>query len=591
MTLIIPGVEVTVVKEVVAPQLSPSGILGLVGITENADETRVPPVSPVQVKSWNSFIDQFGATSACSLPEAGLALANGVSELVIAPVNPGTAAPAKIDIPANTPANTAAMTITAKEAGTAANGLTVKITTSAGATGKSFDLTVSSADGKTVRNYSNLVMDQENKEENSHYVGNAVNDPQIKIDHIDAGSWPWDGTYTLVGVTADKPSGIDIPSSATAITVTARAAGPWANGIVVKITTRQVAKQAANPPDGIKTDGTKTDGTKTENVFDMTLSDAAGTSIEVYRNLVLDKNDPRYVATVLKSNASRLGVSNIKDGSWPKDGSYTLAGGADCTSAAPYIDALRLLEDDPDIDMVLVALQDFTNAAEIYGAVVSHCTRMAALSKGRIGFGQVPPASTIDTRIVDQWKTLVSNLVSDRFVLVAPNGAVAAVAGMTGSLDYFESPTFKTLTGVTALKPIRVEDQEALLQANIVPVITQRGRGTIVLRGLTTDHDQISVRRIADHAVRGVKMIGDLFIGRLNNERGRDALKQKLTEFLVQMERDGAIVPSTDGRDPAFKVNVYSSEDDFSKGIVRVDMAVRPVRAIDYIYATVLVQV
>ena len=57
------------------------------------------------------------------------------------------------------------------------------------------------------------------------------------------------------------------------------------------------------------------------------------------------------------------------------------------------------------------------------------------------------------------------------------------------------------------------------------------------------------------------------------------------------MQREGAIVPSTDGKDPAFKVDVYSSQEDFAKGIVRVDMAVRPVRAIDYIYATVLVQV
>ena len=57
------------------------------------------------------------------------------------------------------------------------------------------------------------------------------------------------------------------------------------------------------------------------------------------------------------------------------------------------------------------------------------------------------------------------------------------------------------------------------------------------------------------------------------------------------VEADGAIVPSTDGSDPAFKVNVYSSQDDFAKGIVRIDLAVRPVRAIDYIYATILVQV
>jgi hypothetical protein len=67
-------------------------------------------------------------------------------------------------------------------------------------------------------------------------------------------------------------------------------------------------------------------------------------------------------------------------------------------------------------------------------------------------------------------------------------------------------------------------------------------------------------------------------------------LKEKLTEVLLQMEKEGAIVPSTDGTEPSFVVDVYSSQLDFAQGIVRVDMAVRPVRAIDYIYATVTVQ-
>jgi hypothetical protein len=130
-----------------------------------------------------------------------------------------------------------------------------------------------------------------------------------------------------------------------------------------------------------------------------------------------------------------------------------------------------------------------------------------------------------------------------------------------------------------------------LLKGNIVPIAAQRGRGIVVLRGLTTDGDQINVRRVADRAVRGVKMLGDLFIGRLNNEDGRTALRQKLTGFLVQMEKEGAIVPSTDSSSPAFTVDVYSSQADFAMGIVRVDLAVRPVRAIDYIYATILVQI
>jgi hypothetical protein len=191
----------------------------------------------------------------------------------------------------------------------------------------------------------------------------------------------------------------------------------------------------------------------------------------------------------------------------------------------------------------------------------------------------------------DTHAQLASNLVSDRFVLVAPNGVVGAVTGLVGNLPYFHSPTFKRMTGLAELPPISTEDQKALLRGNVVPVVLERGRGTIVLRGLTTDGDQINVRRVADRAVRMLKMIGDLFIGLLNNADGRTALKQKLVEALVQMEKDGAIVPSTDGKDPAFKVEVYSSQADFALGIVRVNMAVRPVRAIDYIYATITVQV
>jgi hypothetical protein len=119
----------------------------------------------------------------------------------------------------------------------------------------------------------------------------------------------------------------------------------------------------------------------------------------------------------------------------------------------------------------------------------------------------------------------------------------------------------------------------------------QRGRGIVVEKGISTSGEQISVTRVADHAVRGVKDIADLFIGTLNTEDGRMALKQKITEFFLGMENEGAIVPSVDGSEPSFKVDVYSSEQDFGQGIVRVDIAVRPVRAIDYIYATITVEV
>jgi hypothetical protein len=120
-----------------------------------------------------------------------------------------------------------------------------------------------------------------------------------------------------------------------------------------------------------------------------------------------------------------------------------------------------------------------------------------------------------------------------------------------------------------------------------MPIDFITGRGIAVVKGISSDRQQISVQRVGDRAVRGVKNIADNFIGTLNNARGRMALRERLTEFFLQMEKDGAIVPSVDGKSPAYVVDVYSSQADFSQGIVRVDIAVRPVRAMDYIYATV----
>lgn len=456
MTLIIPGVEVKVVKEVVAPQLAPSGVLGLVGFTE-----KQPGVG--RASSWSRFIELFGSGSACSMPEAGQALANGVFELVVSPLKATAGAAASFKIP------------------------------------------VAQGNG-------------------------------------------------------------------TAFTLTARSAGTWANGLKVTVASRQTLED--------------------KTVFDLTVQRPGSEEVETHRNLTADDGD-RNVSTVVNAQSQIVTIAQGTSAKAPKsndaDNVYQLAGGKDA-GADDYSSALAALENEPDVDMVLIAVQDFSDpktVAKIYSSAISHCERMSTASKGRIGFGQVAPSGEVKA-----WIGMAENLVSDRFVMLAPHGVCGAVAGRVGSLDYFQSPTFKSLSGMGDLSAaLGVEDQQALLKANVVPVVNQRGRGIIVVRGLTTDGDQISVRRVADRAVRGVKLIGELFIGRLNNELGRGALKQKLMEFLVQMEKDGAIVPSTDGSDPAFKVNVYSSQDDFAKGIVRIDLAVRPVRAIDYIYATILVQV
>ena len=466
MSRIIPGVQVTVVKDVVPPQLAPSGVLGVIGITETV------PEATERASSWSRFVEIFGPASTYSMPEARQAIQNGVFELVICPLS--------------------------KDAG-------VRSTVEIKGAGK-------------------------------------------------------------------KRSFI----------LEARAPGPWANGLQIKIEKRG------------------------SDLFDLSVQIPETTDYEIHRNISIKSSidgadNPAYVETVINNRSSvvRVKEKSVSESVQPEGANpYLLSGGVDA-GTGDYVQMLQELKNEPDVDMVLASVQDLKSeeekaktatkekAAKIHSEIISHCNNMSEDSKGRIGFGQIPAGTT-----PDEASDMVNSTISDRFVLVAPHGVAGAVAGMIGSLNYYQSPTFKNVSGLGAFQSgFGIEDQRKLLKAHVVPIINERGRGTILLRGLTTDGDQINVRRIADRAVRGVKLIGEGFIGRLNTEDGRGALKQKLIEFLTQMEKDNAIVPSTDGTDPAFKVDVYSSQADFAKGIVRIDMAVRPVRAIDFIYATIQVQV
>jgi outer membrane murein-binding lipoprotein Lpp len=528
--LIIPGVQVTVVKEVLPQQLAPSGVLGLIGFVEKPEQTEQNALKVTRAGSWSRYIEALGRGSGYSLPEARQALDNGVSELVISPLPADAGAIARVAL-AGDADKAAAFRVRLDKAATEASGLT--------------------ADAK--KEWDRLKADTQSEPAAVKAAEERYRAAKARSDEA----------------AATRQKAADTTHDNVGLGLVARAPGPWANGLIVRVADRDNIDQSVS--------------------FDLQLVRRTGGQeevLEVYRNVTL--------ASLTDANADTLRgsafvkVDPSKPIGWPRKGDYPLAGGQDA-SAADYAVALDRLRNEPDVDMVLAAVQDFSDLARvtrIYGAVISHCNAMNDECKGRIGFGQVPKTGSPDTHV-----QLASNLVSDRFVLVAPNGVVGAVTGLVGNLPYFHSPTFKQLSGLADLPPISTEEQKALLRGNVVPVVLERGRGTIVLRGLTTDGDQINIRRVADRAVRLLKMIGDLFIGLLNNADGRTALKQKLVEALVQMEKDGAIVPSTDGKDPAFKVEVYSSQADFALGIVRVNMAVRPVRAIDYIYATITVQV
>jgi len=328
-----------------------------------------------------------------------------------------------------------------------------------------------------------------------------------------------------------------------------------------------------------------------DNTFRLEIS--SGSNKEEFDNLSMAKGADLNAEKIITENSRIISAQFLVDDATPETipipTETKLSGGKFAPpSKRDYESALEALELETTIDTVYVC---DNSDPEVHALVDAHCQNMSLGKEPkplgpRIGIGTVGRNESVDDII-----KRTELIASDRFILVAPYGLAGSVAGLISKLDYYESPTFKALTGIANIeKRYTPSEQMKLLTNGILTVDAVRGRGIIVVKGITTSKEQISVMRVADRAVRGVKNIADNFIGTLNNSRGRLALKERLREFFVGMEREGSIVPTTDLSQPAFLIDVYSTQADFAQGIVHTDIAVRPVRAMDYIYGMVTVQ-
>ncbi|WP_428264569.1 phage tail sheath C-terminal domain-containing protein [Haliangium sp.] len=319
---------------------------------------------------------------------------------------------------------------------------------------------------------------------------------------------------------------------------------------------------------------------------------------ETWDNLTMDPDSLGYLPLVLQNSLKVRAIDRYLRSRATHYPAATVQPAKLTQGAAPAfsawqsaIDALAL---EDSVDLMLAGLQGWKDAdldgIAVQQAMLGHARAQADNARPRIALGSVEPDASDDlAAILDH----VGQVRDRRFVLVTPSGAEGALAGLLGHLAFFESPTFKTIAAPGVPLEVYSDGQLNKLvgpDGNVCVITRKRGRGTICVKGIATDGFQISVTRIADRCIREVKAIADRFIGELNNAEKRNALKQMIIATFSQLERDGALVPSVDGESPAFLVDVYASQNDTAAGIVRIDIAVRPVRAIDYIYATIRVK-
>lgn len=345
-----------------------------------------------------------------------------------------------------------------------------------------------------------------------------------------------------------------------------------------------------------------TDGTEANTVrLTAGVQPEGGTYVEreVYDNLSMDPDSALYLPAVLEVESALIRALDL----YPRSQAVhfptaTFSPRALTNGAMPpmsrWQSAIDALGNEDDVDLMLAGLQDWADGSldhlQVQQAMLGHARAQTLDAKPRIALGSVSPGANTDIdAIIDH----AGQVAGQRFVLVTPSGAEGAMAGLLGHLTYFFSPTFKTVArpGVE-LERYSPGELEKLVgpNGNVCVITEKKGRGTICVKGIATDGSQISVTRVADRCIREVNAISGRFIGELNNAEQRNALKQMIVSTFTHMERDGALVPSVDGSSPAFQVDVYASQTDVGQGNARVDIAVRPVRSIDYVYATIRVR-
>jgi hypothetical protein len=566
--LVVPGVRVEARFDILPPLPAPSGIVGAVGIVD-----RPPASGLISVTKVSEMADLLGTGTEVSMPQVVHALGNGASEVVISAVVGGASASATLLNVNSKPA----VRLRCRSHGAWGNSLYADVRGIYGADGK-----------KLMRVTLRLLLN-----------GSVVEE----FDGLRILSGAVDDLFETVNATSRYVVALD--PGLDGITLAGFAAQPFDSDGLISVNSagasgttvmKLYAAPGASTTDMTVKLDVAADGSATMSVYQHGLQ-------ETFTGLTTDPDAATYLPYVLQKQ-SRLVRARIVNSlnvdevlPRPTDAPVQFTSGSSPNTAA-YATAIDLLSDDPRIDLVMASIEPGRADAEvstIHQALQAHAVSMADNGAPRIAFGSISTgeqtaAYSNDLSLVREHAAMVRNR---RFVLVAPSGAEGAVVGLVGRLDPQDSPTFKSVP-LFGMNPAKLRESQLndLLgpTMNLCVVQDRAGHGVVVLRGLDTTGDQISVTRVADECIRETKAIAENFIGELNTDQARGALKQQIVATFTRMQRDGALVPSTDGSDPAFVVDVYSTQLDFAQGIVRVDIAVRPVRAIDYIYATIRVK-
>ena len=268
---------------------------------------------------------------------------------------------------------------------------------------------------------------------------------------------------------------------------------------------------------------------------------------------------------------------------------YARALSPDSAQRDDYISAFSELAKD-DVNILVAPQLPTADALAVFGSILE-----SAENDGKDMIAVVGSDADTAAAIAAQAPS------NDRIIMTAPgirgfdsaageevtlNGTytAAAVAGLLSTLTPQSSPTNKTLAGVVQLARRFSYGETRQLVSGRVLVLEQR-QGVRVVRGVTSDSaafSQVTTRRIVDFAKAGIRRASNPFIGRLNNQRVRAALRGAIDGFLTTMVQDEALV--------GYTLDVTATRQDEIAGRAIVNTVVRPTFSIDFIAVTMVLE-
>lgn len=324
-----------------------------------------------------------------------------------------------------------------------------------------------------------------------------------------------------------------------------------------------------------------------------------GNSEEVYtivdgKDLAADiKSLSVWVDAKEEANSGELPTKSATAEDFATFGTGANTKGDNGASGANYKSGFDLLLNE-DAHIMVAAGQDDSFGDELD----AHCQQAStdAIKRDRIAVVGSKLGATIDD-------LRGHKLDSDRVIFVAPGikatdaaatppaevtlpgaYAAAAVAGLLSNFSAHISLTNKPVRIGGLEQRFTAAELTQLVQNRVLAFEERQGFRTV--KGITTSTNtawhQITTRRIVDFAKFGVRSAASSYIGLLNNERVRGAMRATINSFLTEMVQDEMLV--------SYELEVTATRAEEIKGIARVTLVLRPTFSIDFIKVTMFLE-